>query len=324
MFEELPDGQTSRLLSLSSIARAVWQKDIKLYNILVRKSEPARSHLILVADEPRIIDPNVFEEQFRGAEMIASEGRTAEIKAEHTNGNRNGIEYDDAGKTARLNRSYVLELWHPKAPALCLMGVKLGEDEAVDLNIIGGEGTFVSGDGFINSATPSDFTRAFSHLWGRVFGPNTIDHEVAESLMQQYLNYVHWDCSPLQPLTSAMVQYVISRSKTTAPGLDGIPNLAWKFGGDYLAQYILDLIDAFCSDQTLPADTSWSMMIFIHKTGEALEHAQVPGIIFRHPLDTRPLSLKQADNKLVAGVLNFCISPAIARCAGDVQTGFIH
>ena len=324
MFEDLPNGHTSSLLRLSSIARAVWQKDIKLYNILIIKSELARSHLVLVGHEPRILDPNVFEEQFREAKMIASEGSSAEIKAEHTNGNR-ATEFNGARKTARLNRHHVLEkLWHPKAPSLWLMGVKLGDDEAAELNIDGGEGTFVFGDGFINSANPADFMKAFAHLWGRVFGPNNIDVEVARRLIQEYLEYVKWDWALLQPPTPAMVQFVISKLKTTARGLDGIPNMAWTFGGEYLARYILDLIDAFCSDQDLPADINWSIMGFIDKSGEAPEHAQAPGMISRHPLDTRPLSLKQADNKLVAGVLYFFISPAIANGAIDIQTGFIH
>ena len=265
----------------------------------------------------------MFEEEFREAKMLAAERRAAEIKNEHT-GREGASTFSDARKTTRLNRNQVLErLWHPKAPALCLMGVKIGVDEAAELDI-GGEGTFVSGDGFINSANPSDFMKAFAHLWGRVFGPNNTDVEVAGRLIEEYLEYVKWDWALLQTPTLALVQYVMSKLKSTAPGLDGIPNMAWTFGGEYLAQYILDLIDAFCSDEVLPADINWSMMAFLDKSGEAPEHAQAPGMIFRHPLDTRPLSLKQADNKLVAGVLNFCISPAIAHGAIDIQTGFIH
>jgi len=65
-------------------------------------------------------------------------------------------------------------------------------------------------------------------------------------------------------------------------------------------------------------------MAFIDKKGEAPIHAQSPGMIFRHPLETRPLSLKQSENKLVASVLNFCISPVVAKCAIDTQRGFIH
>ena len=204
------------------------------------------------------------------------------------------------------------------------MGVNLFESEANVLDTAGSDGTFTSDDGFVNSANPSDVIKAFGNIWGKVFGPNTIDHEIAERLIQEYLQEVTWDWSLLQHPNLAMVQFIFSKLKTTAPGLDGIPNLAWKFGGDYLAQYILDLVDAFCSDEPLPADINLSLMAFLDKSGEAPVHAQAPGMIFRHPLETRPLSLKQADNKLVAGILNFCISPAIAKGAIDTQTGFIH
>ena len=83
-----------------------------------------------------------------------------------------------------------------------------------------------------------------------------------------------------------MVQYIVSKLKTTAPGIDGIPSLAWKFGGDHLAQYIFDLVDAFCSDQILPIDINLSLIAFLDKACEALVHAQAPGMIFRHPLET--------------------------------------
>lgn len=81
--------------------------------------------------------------------------------------------------------------------------------------------------------------------------------------------------------------------------------MAWTSGGDYLVQYILDLMDAFCSDEDLPAGIHWSMVAFLAQSGEPLEHAQAPWMIFRHPLETRPLFLEQADNKLVAGCIAF-------------------
>jgi len=165
MFEDLPNGPTSKLLRLSSISKAVWQRNVYLFNLLVGKSELARQHLVLVGGEPRLVDSNVFEEQFREAKLVAAEGRRAEIKAEHTSGNRAGNEFDDSRKTARLNRSHALEkLWHPRAPALVLMGVRLALEEATELGICthnAGEsgrvdpgvvcpGAFISDDGFVN------------------------------------------------------------------------------------------------------------------------------------------------------------------------------
>lgn len=49
-----------------------------------------------------------------------------------------------------------------------------------------------------------------------------------------------------------------------------------------------------------------------------------PAMVFRPPLDIRPLTLTQADNKQVTQVLNHCISPVVEKCAIDTQRGFIH
>ena len=95
----------SRLLRLSSIARTVGQKDLKLYNLLKSKSGLARQHLVLVEGEPGLLDCNAFEEQIREAKMIAANGRKAEIKAKRSSGKPAGSEFDDSKKTSRLNRS---------------------------------------------------------------------------------------------------------------------------------------------------------------------------------------------------------------------------
>lgn len=103
-------------------------------------------------------------------------------------------------------------------------------------------------------------------------------------------------------------------------GLDGCPHLAWKSGGGQLAIYILDLVGAFCSDAPLPSDINFSLSAVIEKKDEALVHAEAAGMVPRHP-QTRPLSFKQADNKLAAVVRNFCIYLAIAEGAADIQRG---
>ena len=121
-----------------------------------------------------------------------------------------------------------------------------------------------------------------------------------------------------------IVRLMLELSRTTALGLDGISNLACKFGGAHLAGYILDLVEAFCTDGQLPVDINLSYIAFSDKKPDAATETYMPDMIFRHPLDTRPLSLKQADNKQVAKILRFCISPVVEKCAIDTQSGFIH
>ena len=43
----------------------------------------------------------------------------------------------------------------------------------------------------------------------------------------------------------------------------------------------------------------------------------------RHVTAVRPLSLKNSDNKTVAGVYNHCAAPVVARCACQIQNGFV-
>ena len=45
--------------------------------------------------------------------------------------------------------------------------------------------------------------------------------------------------------------------------------------------------------------------------------------VCRSPSDTRPLSLKNSDNKLVAGINNHVAKPMLAASAVDIQRGFV-
>lgn len=113
-------------------------------------------------------------------------------------------------------------------------------------------------------------------------------------------------------------------SKSSAPGLDDISNLAWKNGGDNMAFCIMDLVETACGDEALPEDINLSIVAFLDKTPEAPADGHTPAMIFTHPLDTRPLSSKQADNEQVARVLNFCISLVVEKCAIGTKRGLIH
>ena len=121
-----------------------------------------------------------------------------------------------------------------------------------------------------------------------------------------------------------MVRFLMRKLKSTAPGMDGICNAAWTFGGDALASYIMELLEAFCNNEALPDDVNLGYMAFLDKKPEGQVDRHAPNMIFRHPLDTRPSTLKQADNKQVAKILNHCISPAVEKCAVDTQRGFIR
>ena len=193
---------------------------------------------------------------------------------------------------------------------ISISGSGLFQSEAVGFCNGGSEHRiFTSDTGFVKSSKPSEFMDAFGHIWGKVFGPDTIVHKIAGRSIHQCLQEVGWDWSLMPHHNLAMVQYIIAALTTVAFGLDGIPNLC---------------LDASCSDEPLPSDINVGLTTLLDKTGEAPVRAQAPGMIFRHPLETRPLTLKRADNKLVAGTLDFRLSLAIANGAIDAQTRRIH
>jgi hypothetical protein len=85
----------------------------------------------------------------------------------------------------------------------------------------------------------------------------------------------------------------------------------------------LKLLDAFLCKDKLPEGINHLLFCFSPKpSGDA--GAQNADVVFKHPSETRPLSLKVADNKFIAAAINKSISPVIVKLANDLQRGFIH
>ena len=85
--------------------------------------------------------------------------------------------------------------------------------------------------------------------------------------------------------------------------------------------------------------------ITLHEYGEHLASGEAPDETFNYQhmaftpkgsdeLDTdceairdaasaRPLSLKNTDNKSIAGTYNLCVTPAVQKCVSYIQNGFI-
>ena len=65
-----------------------------------------------------------------------------------------------------------------------------------------------------------------------------------------------------------------------------------------------------------------SLGVFIPK-GDAGPSEDAHQKVLRGPMELRPLSFKNEDNKCVAGILNFAILPTIMACASVLQRGFV-
>ena len=113
-------------------------------------------------------------------------------------------------------------------------------------------------------------------------------------------------------------------TKTTRPGPDGIPYAAWDAIGEIGDKHIADLVDEHLSGRPISDSFNNSDFAFLDKGGDEVDDDRSTGVIFRHPLDTRPLTLKNTDNKKVAHCANASITPVIVDAACELQNGFIH
>ena len=68
----------------------------------------------------------------------------------------------------------------------------------------------------------------------------------------------------------------------------------------------------------MPVEFNSSLMVFVPKGEEPDELS-----IVREPCNTRPLSLKSCDNKIICAVVNFALRTPLAAHSCPVQRGFI-
>ena len=147
-----------------------------------------------------------------------------------------------------------------------------------------------------------DMLKAFADAWGSVFQEQAIDKRLAERIAAEYSARVHWDWSATRPIDRRAVANSVSRLLDTACGRDGIPNAAWKWGGEIGINYLHKLVFAHLGNKQRPHDINEGETVFIPKGEEEDDGRVVKDIVFRAAMETRPLTLKNSDNKLVASV----------------------
>ena len=115
-----------------------------------------------------------------------------------------------------------------------------------------------------------------------------------------------------------VVACAIKRDKHSSPGLDGLPYCAWASAGTFGTQTLYLVMLHLMSGLMMPVGFNFSLVVFVPKGEEPDELS-----IVREPCNTRPLSLKSCDNKVICAVVNFAIRTPLATHACPVQRGFI-
>jgi len=152
--------------------------------------------------------------------------------------------------------------------------------------------------------------------WQVVFNAKHFDEDGAEHFLAEMGDFGEF-CNPDPPDIWTYFK-VIRRCKLTLPGPDGIPYSAWAYFAK-APEILLEIDTLLRSGSGAPDGFNFSLGQFLpkgEKDGDARE-------IVRAPVDTRPLSLKNCDNKLVVAANVSALEPQYNRITHKTQNGFV-
>ena len=154
-----------------------------------------------------------------------------------------------------------------------------------------------------DEGNPTDDRGAFKALkshWEPVFN-NTVGDPRAFS---RFTRFVQKCPEGIEPLGREEFRSICGVARRSAPGPDGIGHMAWRACGEVAADLVYECYRSILGGGVVPRWFNKSTLVFIPK-GEP--GAGGVGVQAR-PGDLRPLSLSNADQKLVALAINVSLS----------------
>jgi ribonuclease HI len=106
----------------------------------------------------------------------------------------------------------------------------------------------------------------------------------------------------------------IMSSNDSAPGPDGIPYLAYRLLVDLVAPVLLDVFGALARGVKPPSGFNDGCLFLLPKKGDGTATL---------PTNTRPLAVNNCDNRIIARVAAYIISPSLSKQLHPNQKGFV-
>ena len=190
---------------------------------------------------------------------------------------------------------------------------------------------------------PEAMAKVLCDYWSKVFGPSDSDVRLLKTWMNQLFpensdgswisGILHKD-SPRWQVIKNHIAKAIRQAKESLPGPDGIPALAYKRLGPLAVDVLHDVFESLSSsnahdtlvkafESMSPAqshDFNVSIMCLLPK--KATGHDTDMGNFF-HPGDTRPLSVSNVDNRMLASAARIAWEPILEEWVSEAQRGFL-
>ena len=206
---------------LTSIARAVWNRDLELARVLILTQPLAQRHLHLVHGLPALAHPLEFADVF--AHEKTQELSAALSAAKPTSGLK---------RPSRRAATKKLELWSPFGGRFVVAG-------------------FLASDGTVVKDPPG-MVELLRQAWAPVFARKPTDSNAAEDICDAWVRRI--DTSLVSPPSVDDFLGALAAAKNSAPGPDGLPHAAWRAGGRLSAETLLGIEEMLRSGRRLPLE----------------------------------------------------------------------
>ena len=161
-------------------------------------------------------------------------------------------------------------------------------------------------------------SEALAQEWAPCFAP--MDPDVADAARILRGSASTFDFSDVPPPVPADYVRFLRRVPNSSPGLDGFPFAAWRETGDAGARHLWRTQCWMAQGLPMPWGFNDVIQIFIPKG--ALPEDE-PRSCVRQAGATRPLALKNTDNKAICAVSNAALKERFIAGAHPWQTGFV-
>ena len=293
-----PLSPAVRRSRLAAIARAYSYQDSKLAYKMQEVCDEARRHLLVQRGKVELILKNRFNMDF--------EHTMQEVIHENScnDSHPDTARVTDKSKNARSQRARTAASWSPFGKRVLLAGVLLPATTANPTGIL--------------LRDPTLQNNALIAHWSKVFcDVPHFPEEKAKNISDKF--GIDLKGIDLVLPSSECIQKFLRRAKNSAPGPDGLPYAAWLACGDSGASTLHGILLDVCDGRIPATSFNDTNIVFLPKSDVCC-----PGGLIAAPGATRPLGLKNTDNKAIAATLASALASAISATASPVQQGFVR
>ena len=146
--------------------------------------------------------------------------------------------------------------------------------------------------------------------WTKVWAKSAVSPEAARSFLKRYHRQINPALCPSRLDKNHFIP-IINSTNNSCAGPDGLPFAIYRIGVKLYSSIAADIFNALADGLVPPAGFNYGVLFLLPKKGLGT------------PDDTRPISVTNACNRIIAkGVLS-CIVPALKEFIHSAQKGFV-